>query len=191
MKDHRTTIKKLLRIADSTTEVCYTIGNHDIYLQEYLSDGEGEFGNITFADHFIHESINGKRYLVIHGHQFDGIVNMHPWLYSLGDNLYHLMHLINNIQNKIRKMFGYNEFSFAHWIKSKTKGAIKFIAQFDKLIVDYAKRYHVDGVISSHIHVPSDQIIDNIHALNTGCWAEICSAILEDEDGNITCQRLD
>lgn len=193
LSKHRTIIKKFLRIADSdTTEVIYIKGNHEAPIhKDVFVDDDSEFNGIKLRSHYIHHSLNGKKYLVIHGDQFDGIVNMHPILYKLGDAAYSLMHVINNIQNYIRRKLGFAEFSFAHWIKTKAKGAVKFIADFENLIVEYAKKYDVDGVICGHIHVPEDRIIDGIHYLNSGTFCEIASAVMEDEDGNIEVVRFD
>jgi UDP-2,3-diacylglucosamine pyrophosphatase LpxH len=188
---HRTIIKKFLRMADKGVKIVYVGGNHEAPIRKDIFSEENHFNGIDFCPHAIFETKNGKRYLVIHGDQFDGIVNMHPIIYKLGDIAYNLMHVINGIQNQIRKWVGLQPFSFAHWIKTKAKSAVKFVADFENIIANYARKYNVDGVMAGHIHVPEDRMIDGIHYLNSGTWCEICSAIIEDEEGNISVQRFD
>ena len=182
---HLTVIKKLLRMKDKGVRLVYILGNHEMPLKSYMFEHDHVFNGIEFKQMDIHQAINGKKYLVIHGDQFDGMVRMHPFLYKLGDAVYILMNKINTLQNKMRKLFGMGEWSFAHWIKNKTKSAIKFVSKFETIIVEYAKRYDVDGVCSGHIHMPDDKMIGDVHYLNSGTWVELCSYIAEDTDGNI------
>jgi UDP-2,3-diacylglucosamine pyrophosphatase LpxH len=188
---HLTVIKKLLRMKDKGVEIIYILGNHEAPIHSLFADENGNYEGITFKKHVIHEALNGKKYLVIHGDQFDGIVRTHPIIYKLGDAAYNVMNVINNIQNKIRRLLGKPEWSFAHWIKTKAKSAVKMVGDFETIIADYAKRFDVDGVMAGHIHMPEDRMIDGIHYLNSGTWVEICSAIIEDESGTITVQRFD
>jgi UDP-2,3-diacylglucosamine pyrophosphatase LpxH len=157
----------------------------------FETNSEVEYNGISFVEHAIHHTSTGQTYLIIHGDQFDGIIRTHPIIYKMGDFAYGLMNKINTFQNAIRKLCGKPNWSFAHWIKSKAKGAVKFVSNFENIIADYAKRYNVDGVMAGHIHMPEDRMIDGVHYLNSGCWVELCSAILEDEKGNITVQRFD
>lgn len=188
---HLTVIKKLLRMKDKGVDITYILGNHEAPIHSLFEDENGGYEGITFRKHAIHQALNGKSYLIIHGDQFDGIIRTHPIIYKLGDFAYGLMNVINTIQNRVRRMFGKQEWSFAHWIKSKAKSAVKMVGDFETIIADYAKRYNVDGVMAGHIHMPEDRMIDGIHYLNSGTWVEICSAILEDESGTITVQRFD
>ena len=46
------------------------------------------FGGIVVADRAIHETADGRSFLVIHGDQFDAIVHNVRWLAYLGDRAY-------------------------------------------------------------------------------------------------------
>ena len=48
------------------------------------------FGGIVVADRAIHETADGRRFLVIHGDQFDTVVHNVRWLAYLGDKAYDL-----------------------------------------------------------------------------------------------------
>lgn len=188
---HRTVIKKLLRMADKGVEIVYIGGNHEAPIRKDIFSIPGEFNNIKLCDQDIHITASGKKYLIIHGDQFDGVINLHPILYKIGDALYMVMNSINTLQNKIRRLLGKTEWSFAHWIKSNAKSAVKFVGKFEELVAEYAKKNDVDGVMAGHVHVPEDRMIDGVHYLNSGTWVEICSAIIEDDEGNLSVQRFD
>ncbi len=42
-----------------------------------------------------------------------------------------------------------------------------------------------DGVICGHIHVPASKSLAGIAYRNNGDWVESCSALIEDDDGEI------
>src|SRR5437868_15051913 len=62
-------IQKMLRKNRKDTEVTLLYGNHDEFLQQF----EGmNFGQIKLLERVVHVGADNKRYLVLHGHQFDG-----------------------------------------------------------------------------------------------------------------------
>ena len=188
---HRIVLKKLLRMADKGVKVVYVFGNHDFYGKEIFNQDYGiAFNGIKFAERVIHLGADGKRYLVLHGDQFDGMVAMHPWLYAIGDWLYWLMTKINQAQNWVRRFFKIPEWSFSLWLKTKTKEAVQFVSNFEQLITHEAAKEKVDGVICGHIHQMKDEMINGVRYLNSGCWTEFCSAIFETQDGKIEVKEI-
>jgi UDP-2,3-diacylglucosamine pyrophosphatase LpxH len=81
-QDCNDVIQKLLRKARKGTRVVYIPGNHD----EFLRDFPGmHFGGIEVAERMIHEAADGKKYLVLHGDEFDVVVRNARLLAYLGD----------------------------------------------------------------------------------------------------------
>ena len=74
-------------------------------------------------------------------------------------------------------------FSLSQAIKHKVKSAVSYISDFEKVLVDFARKRDCDGVICGHIHHPENRIVDGIHYLNSGDWVETLSALTEDENG--------
>ena len=181
--NHRKVIKKFLRMADRGVKIYYIIGNHDYHLEdEILNNYEDvqSFNNIIFCREFIYKNI-----LLIHGDQFDGVVKVYPFLYTIGDFGYHLLIHINHLQNKIRRFLGMQEWSFSLWVKTKVKKAIQFINHFEDVVCRYAKERNANTVISGHIHKAEDTIINDIRYINTGCWVEFCSYVVEHQDNTL------
>ena len=72
--EYNVLIQKLLRKSRKQTRVIYLTGNHDEFVEQYLGL---RFGRVTLARQVIHIGADGQRYLVLHGHQADGIEDRH------------------------------------------------------------------------------------------------------------------
>jgi UDP-2,3-diacylglucosamine pyrophosphatase LpxH len=185
-KYHIKIIKKLIDFSLKGVKIIYILGNHEYPIIDYFSSDETSLNNnIIIKKEHVYTAKDNKKYLIVHGDQFDGIVRLHSFIYAFGDFLYKIINKINFIINKSLYFFGIKPWSFSHWVKSKTKAAVKYIADFEKIISEYSKKYNVDGVICGHIHVPEDRIINGIRYLNSGTFVEIKSCIIELENGTI------
>ena len=180
-KSHSDVIRHLLKLSKKT-RIIYVVGNHDEFMRPLLSHGIA-FGKIEFCNKTDHIGVNGNRYLVIHGDMFDGIGKIAPWLGFLGDKLYDLMLDLNSKYNWIRHKLGFGYWSFSKVLKHKVKGAVDFIFEYEKNLVDYCKRKFYDGVICGHIHHAEIKSIDSIDYMNDGDWVESCTALVEHFDG--------
>lgn len=80
-QQHNDVIQKILRKARKGTEVIYIPGNHD----EFVAGFCGNYGNIAIRNEAIHVTADGKRMLVIHGHELDTVVQHVRWLALAGD----------------------------------------------------------------------------------------------------------
>lgn len=181
--DHNLLIQKILRKSRKGTRVIYLPGNHDEFLRDFLSFKE--LGGIDIVDDMVYTTANGKKYLVIHGDKFDGVLNSWSFISKFGSFLYDLILDINHFYNKLRHRFGYGYWSLSHFLKTNAKKAVEFCCKFEDALVYEAKRKGVDGVICGHIHNPKQTMIGDIEYHNTGCWVEMASAIVELEDGTL------
>ncbi|WP_265518762.1 UDP-2,3-diacylglucosamine diphosphatase [Nitratireductor luteus] len=178
---HNDVVQKLLRKARKGTNIYYIAGNHDEFLRPFQGV---HFGGIVVADRVIHEAADGKRFLVIHGDQFDAVVHNVRWLAYLGDKAYDMAILINRVVGFFRRLLGRPYWSFSSWAKVKVKKAVKFISSFQDVLAQEAVRSKVDGVICGHIHHATIEEIGGVRYMNTGDWVESCTALVEDFDGN-------
>ena len=80
-QQHNDVVQKILRKARHGTRVFYIAGNHDEILRQFIPIN---LGNVEILNQLIHEGINGKKYWVVHGDQFDGIIRYAKWLSRLG-----------------------------------------------------------------------------------------------------------
>mgnify|MGYP001223976757 FL=1 len=185
--DCNTIIQKILRLMrQRDTKIYYIIGNHDDFLENFRGL---HFGNLEICQEKIHESKKGKKFLVIHGHQFDGFLKHNIWLQKLGAFLYEILLTINYRFNKIRRRLGMRYWSLSNYLKQQTKKAVNFINDFEKTMIYFADKKECDGVICGHIHKPEYKNIDNKIYLNCGDWIENCTALVEHNNGEFSLKK--
>ncbi len=181
-QSHNDVIQKVLRKARKGTRVVYIPGNHDEALRDFTGH---HFGGVAVEREVIHTAADGKRYLVFHGDEFDGIMHYAKWIAYLGDYAYALALRINHWFNLVRRRLGLPYWSLSAYLKHKVKNAVEFISGFEKLVAHEARRRKVDGVICGHIHHAEIRDIDGVTYCNDGDWVESCTALAEDQTGEL------
>jgi UDP-2,3-diacylglucosamine pyrophosphatase LpxH len=175
-------IQKLLRKSRKQTRIIYIGGNHDEFVENFIGL---RFGNVTLARQVIHTSADGKKYLVIHGHQCDGIAHFNGLLDRVGSRLYQWILDLNLYLNRVRRSLGFGYWSIAAYLKFKAKQAVKYASDYETAIALMARKQKVDGVICGHIHRAEIKNINGVQYLNCGDWVESCTALVEDFDGTM------
>jgi UDP-2,3-diacylglucosamine pyrophosphatase LpxH len=184
-QEHNDVIQKFLRKARKGSKVRYVPGNHDEGVRGLFPLLPLQFGGIELLPDAIHVTADGKRLLVIHGDQFDGVMLYAKWLAFLGDRAYGLLIRMNKMFNGIRRTFGLPYWSLSRYVKYKVKEAVKFISRFEEALVTEARRRGCDGVVCGHIHHAELRVIDGIVYANDGDWVESCTALVEHFDGRL------
>lgn len=187
--DYNLLLQKLLRKSRKGMKIIYITGNHDEFLRDL--GNSLNFGNIEITNQIIHISPNGKKYLIIHGDIFDGILSSMPFISHIGNFMYEVILKINSVFNKIRSWFGMEYWSLSHYLKVNTKEVVKHCFKFENALVEAAIHNNVDGVICGHIHYPCQKVINGIEYHNTGCWIELATSIVEYDDGRLELIDLD
>lgn len=183
---HNDVIRTLLGKARHGTRVIYVPGNHDRPLRDH--DGL-VLGNVEIRREAIHETADGRRFLVLHGDEFDSIVRASPLLESLGTTAYALVLTLNRHVNVVRQRLGYPYWSVSAFLKHKVRNAVKYIANYERALAAEARRRDVHGVICGHIHRAGISDIDGIEYCNDGDWVESCTALVEDFQGRLSLLR--
>ncbi len=184
-QEHNDVIQKILRKARKGTQVIYIPGNHDEFLQSHL----GAYGAVTIQKHAFHRTADGRRILVIHGHELDTVVQNVRWLAFAGDLGYQFLLSLNPLVNFVRCRFGFGYWSLSAYVKRRVKDAVSFIGKFEAAVAKYAEKYSVDAVLCGHIHSASIRRFGNTTYYNAGDWVESCSALVEHADGRIEIVR--
>jgi UDP-2,3-diacylglucosamine pyrophosphatase LpxH len=178
-----TFVQKMLRRARHGEKVIFIPGNHDEALREYVG---AIFGNILVEHEHIHTAADGRRYLLLHGDEFDQVTRHHRWIAVLGDKAYDLLVSINHYLSWLRRTLkrpGY--WSLAGYAKRKVKTAVSFIFNFEDAVIRHARAQGVDGAICGHIHWPMMKVVDGMQYLNCGDWVDSCTAIVEHLNGQM------
>ncbi len=179
---HNRVVQAILEKAATGTQVTYVPGNHD----ELFRDHTGfVLGGVVNASDTIHTTADGRRFLVIHGDEFDQIVKHSRWVAKLGSDIYDFLLWANRWVNYLRRKFGFSYWSLAAYLKHKVKNAVNFISQFEQALAYEARRRRVNGVICGHIHRATIEQINGVLYCNDGDWVESCTALVERHDGRL------
>ena len=175
-------IQKILRRARKGCKITYIPGNHDSFARDY--DGL-HLGGIAIAKRTEHQTVDGRRLLIMHGDEFDGVVTTARWLAVLGSVLYDFTIWLNRIFNRVRRAFGYPYWSLSAWLKHQVKNAVMFIDRFEDALAEEARRHQAAGIVCGHIHRAAIHDLGGVTYYNTGDWVESCTALVEHVDGSM------
>jgi UDP-2,3-diacylglucosamine pyrophosphatase LpxH len=178
---HNDVIQKVLRKGRKGTRVIYIPGNHD----EFIASFFGNYGSIEIMRHAIHETADGRRLLVMHGHELDTVIQTMKWMAFVGDVGYQLLLRLNGPVNRVRQLMGLGYWSLSQHVKKSVKNAVSFVGRFEDAVARYAKEHEVSGVVCGHIHTPVIRRIGDFDYYNTGDWVESCTALVEHPDGRM------
>ena len=181
-QSHNDVVQKILRLARKGVTVIYVPGNHDDRIRDFCGV---HFGGVVVARDAIHQTVDGRRFLVTHGDEFDGVVQHARWLAFLGDWAYRSLLAANTLFNGARRRLGFGYWSLSAFLKTRVKNALQFIENFEEAVADEARRRGVDGVICGHIHKAESRMIGDIAYINDGDWVESCTALVEHADGRL------
>ncbi len=179
-QSHNDVVQKILRKARKGTEVIYVPGNHDEGLRRYIGT---HFGGIEVKPTDIYEAVDGRKFLVLHGDNFDNVMLYARWLAYIGDHAYDFVLRLNTFFNGLRRVMGLRYWSLSSYLKIKVKNAVQFISEFEQVIVKEAEKADVQGVICGHIHHAEMKQYGDITYMNDGDWVESCTALVEHFDG--------
>lgn len=177
---------RVLELSRRGTIVRYTPGNHDEFLRDFLTD----LGPLELADEFIHETADSRRFLVLHGDQFDNVELRAPWLSVLGASAYDVLMWLQGETNRLRRWCGLRESEFTAYLKRQVKRAVTFVSDFEQRLAAAAGARDCDGVICGHVHTPAATRWGGVDYFNTGDWMENRSLLVEHRCGALEIWRL-
>ena len=178
-----TVVQKLLKRARHGERVVFIPGNHDEALRDYLGIA---FGDIAVLGEQVHQLADGRRFLLLHGDEFDQIIRHQRWIAVLGDVMYDALVRVNAMLSLLRRRFGVRAYwSLAGYAKRRVKSALQFIFDFEASAVRAARQRGLDGIICGHIHSAAIRQVDGLTYVNRGDWVDSCTAIVEHFDGRL------
>ena len=174
-------LSRLLELGKTGTQVRLTPGNHDAFLRDFAHD----FGFLEIADTFLHETADGRQFLVLHGDRFDDVELRAQWLSYIGSFAYDSLIWLNGQVNGVRGILRLEPRHFTAHIKQRVKQAVTFMSRFEQRLAEVARKADCDGVICGHIHAPLMTENQGLSYFNTGDWIEHRSVLVERDDGTM------
>jgi len=185
-QSHNNVIRTILGKAKHNTKVIYIPGNHDDMFRDY--DGM-TFGNVEIHNKYIHDTVDGRKLLMLHGDEFDGAVQLSRLASFIGDKSYDISLYLNRYLQAFRRLMGFPYWSLSGYLKSKVQNAMDVISKFENAVANEAKNSDVDGVVCGHIHNAQLKEINGILYCNDGDWVENCTTMIEHYDGTLELLR--
>ena len=182
---HRRVINDILRHAGSSA-VTYVTGNHDAFLDRWFG---GFFAGARIQERAIHETANGRRFLVAHGDDFDRFVSGSANLEAFGNKVFSMLLWADAGVNRVMQSLGMKRKIFAGTIKNLFRTATGIIEQFEESLAEEAKSRGCDGIICGHTHLPVLRKLRDLFYCNCGDWVQHCSVLVEHFDGRMEILR--
>lgn len=173
-------VQHLLERLRHGVRIVYIPGNHDDFLREFAAL---RFGSVEVKDRAVHRAADGKRYLVIHGDQYDVVVRHARWVSWLGDVSYNTALRLSLAVNRLRSRLGHPHWSLSAWARANVGRAAALVERYEEALSRAAVEAGADGVICGHIHSPAIHDRHGVLYLNCGDWVENCTALVERQDG--------
>lgn len=175
-------VQRILMLAKLGTKVVYIPGNHDAFFRQFCGQ---TLSGVTLEHQAIHTTVDGRRFLVSHGDEFDQMVKVSPIMLAIGDKAHGLMLALNRHINRVRRVFGRPYWSLAGYIKQHVSKAQEFITRFESAAIKTARNKSLDGYIGGHIHFARFQRQGEVLYCNDGDWVEHCTALVEHASGEL------
>ena len=173
--------ERLMELRSRGTRIFYTPGNHDAVLRRPLP----KFPGIEIADQFIHQLVDRRQFLVIHGDLLDSIEHRWKWLSRIGSFFFNRVIDLNLATNFVLRKIGFRPIFFSFWIKRSSKRLLGAFGRFQRKLILTAVNRGLDGIICGHVHWPLMINDGGILYINTGDWLENASALIEHCDGSL------
>ena len=143
----------------SGCEVVWVIGNHDGGVAEVLSHLLGVDVHEEYA-----WTIGTRRFLAIHGHQFDKWIHDHAVLTAVASWLYLVIQRLDPQHRASR------------WVKRTSKKWLRLANKVANDAIRHGRKHHeADVVICGHTHQATIVDIDDSMYVNSGCWTDLPS----------------
>jgi UDP-2,3-diacylglucosamine pyrophosphatase LpxH len=179
---HTEALRLVLQKSREGTRVVYIPGNHDDELRALVGV---RFGNVEIEREAVHTTRSGRRLLVLHGDQFDAIVRGKSLGVLLGGLACRSLLSLNRFVHWLHDLARRPYWSLAQHVKQRFPGAKGYVERYQRAALAAAREAGVDGVVCGHIHRAGIETMDGMLYCNDGDWVESCTALVEDENGEL------
>lgn len=166
-------IRKIIELSQNGVKVVYIPGNHDRAFKAFKKITLGE---VKLRDEYIIKTDN-KKYLVMHGDEFDFFTRNHIVLSIMLDQMYILL---VKMGTWMKKLFNINISVSA---KKNSKNYQKIVKRIRNAALLYAKSREMNGIIIGHTHWP--EVVEGKKGIiyaNAGDWLDLCTYAVVGEE---------
>ena len=135
-------VEALHALRRAGTTIVYVPGNHDRPIRRFCGL---MLPAMQVRRRAIHTTLDGRRLLVTHGDDYDGVTHFGGLQEKFGDWLYYRILTGNQWINRVRRRLGLRYWSLAEFLKCRSTAAEGYIARFVQAGLDDAQRRGLDG----------------------------------------------
>ncbi|MDX9913526.1 MAG: UDP-2,3-diacylglucosamine diphosphatase [Candidatus Moranbacteria bacterium] len=147
----------LLGNVSRESKVIWVAGNHDAGLTDFFTS----LTDVRVRNVYKWKYQN-KKYLAIHGHQFDNFLVNNAIISFWANQVYKLIQLLDFKDKRISRA-----------IKRKSKGWLRISNKVASRATIYARVMQVDYIFCGHTHKAMESNKGDVHYYNCGCWTDI------------------
>ena len=185
-RSHTDVLRRILQMCRDGTRVLYVPGNHD---EDFRALAGAKLGPIEIEQQLVHTTADGKRFLVLHGDEFDGVLKCGALTAVVGHVGYRLLLTLNHLNHVVNELLGRPYWSLAQHLKTRVRGAVRYVLRFQSACVNAAREADVDGIICGHIHKADIIEQEGLTYCNDGDWVESCTALVESRSGQLSLRQ--
>lgn len=175
-------VLQLIGAIASRSRVVYLQGNHDGLSDDCLGR---HIEGVEFLRRATHETADGRRFLVVHGDEFDIFQEGRRRLARLGAKAFETLMWFDACHNRLRRLVGMRRRYVASLLKRKVKEMAGSMTGFEDSLSRAARTLKLEGVICGHLHHPALRRLGDLSYFNCGDWIHHCSALVERDDGHL------
>jgi len=179
---HNRVVEALHALRRAGTAIVYVPGNHDRPARRFCGLA---LPAMQVRRRTIHVTADGRRLLVTHGDDYDGITHFGSLQEKFGDWLYYRILSGNKWLNRARMKLGLRYWSLSEFLKRRSGAAERYIGRFVQAGLADARRRGLDGIVCGHIHRAALFERDGLVYANDGDWVESLTALAEEPDGTL------
>jgi UDP-2,3-diacylglucosamine pyrophosphatase LpxH len=156
-----------------TCKIRWIEGNHDMGLSNIFS---ALLGAKVFEEYVWQHK--GKKYLAIHGHQFDRFLVDNAAISYVASAIYLMLQKID-----------FKDKRFSRFVKKTSKGWLRLSHKVFVSAVKYGRERGVGCVFCGHTHKAEEKLKQSPTYYNAGCWTDLpCTYITIDDEGIRICE---
>jgi len=152
----------LLTHFSKTRKVRWVTGNHDKDLAKILAALTGAKVYSVYI-----WRIKNKKYLAIHGHQFDNFLINNALLSVIATRIYSFIQMVD-----------FSDKRMSRYVKRKSKGWLRLSDKVAARAILYARFRRVDYIFCGHTHKAMQERRGKIRYFNSGGWTDVPSTYI-------------
>lgn len=163
-------------------DVRYTPGNHDDKVGDVIDPA---LDYLPSSEEYIHETVDGRLFLVTHGDQFDEVVQHSPLSAAAGSLWWTSIDSAEKAINEYRQARRLPRYSLSLGVRKVISDIVGYEDKFIECALKVVRERNCDGVVCGHTHQPALREYENLIYANCGDWVVCGSAIVERYDGRL------